>query len=168
MWNVNRSCQTLIKVKFSRQIFGKSQDIKFDEKSNQWQLSCSTRSDIQTTFLSTRTKTLDISQHRPVDSVLWRQKMRRSGGGGILGNIPADKKDVRAIIQLKKKIKSVLNKGVIYNFFLPWRNSPHPHPSGSSVASRPRPDNERIMDVQKGRSLRLEVGWRARPFCSYL
>ena len=37
-----------------------------------------------------------------------------------------------------------------------------------SVASRPRPDNERIMDVQEGRSSRLGVGRRARPFCSYL
>ena len=37
-----------------------------------------------------------------------------------------------------------------------------------AVASRPRPDNERIMDVQEGRSSRLGVGRRAGPFCSYL
>ena len=37
-----------------------------------------------------------------------------------------------------------------------------------TVVSRPRPDKERIMDVQEGRSLKLGVGGRARPFCSYL
>ena len=37
-----------------------------------------------------------------------------------------------------------------------------------TVVSQPRPDNERIMDVQEGRSSRLPVGRRARPFCSYL
>jgi hypothetical protein len=52
------------------------------------------------------------------NSVFGKQMGR---GGGNLGNIAADRKDEQTIIQFTKKIKSVLNTGLIYNYFLPWR-----------------------------------------------
>ena len=48
MWSIRHSCQILTSADFSRQIFGKYTNIKFNENPSKWELSCLTQMDRQT------------------------------------------------------------------------------------------------------------------------